>query len=241
MGYKMIYFLLKLSLIMTWFLAVSISCAQELIDRGIGMVILPGGDFMHGVIHAKSAFKSDTLATLYQWEYTFYPSHQKMRAFLVGFHKYDNWGLPIISINKDTSWAKVLIQSVDLKIKFEGWLNLKIPGTAIRVWAEYLPTCKYMVLREKPPIHFYSKPNHNSILKIKVHQYLNRDEYSYILRPITRQGRWLLVELETPYFPCPTTTEKFEKLFGAKPRIIRVWIQYLDDRGRPLVTAPMLC
>jgi hypothetical protein len=159
---------------------------------------------------------------------------------LVGFKKYDYWGLPILFITKDSSWAHVSVESSDGTKKTKGWVNLRIPNTSIRIWADFLAT-KSMVLKRDKPLRFYSKPDTNATWNIKVARYRDREEYSYILRPIRREGRWLLVELQTPFGPCGDTPDELEQRFGLRPRTLSVWIQYIDENGRPLVGAPMMC
>jgi hypothetical protein len=209
-------------------------------DYGIGMVIPPGGDDMSAIIYAKPDVTSDTLATLFRWELTFHGSNEKVRAFLVGFHKYDSWGLPIVSFTLDSTWAQVLVGPSHTYERTRGWVNLKIPGTAFHIWADFLPK-QSMVLRRDKALRFYSKPDTNAVWNIKVARYPDRDDYSYVLRPIRRQGRWLLVELTTPDNPCLDTIEEIRKRFGALQRTVKVWIQYIDKRGRPLVQAAMMC
>jgi hypothetical protein len=110
----------------------------------------------------------------------------------------------------------------------------------IRIWADYLPK-QSMVLRRDRPLRFYSKPDKNSEWKIKLFRYPHSDEYSYVLRPIRREGRWLLVELQTPFDPCGNIPQVIEQDYGVRPRTICVWIEYIDERGRPLVLAQMMC
>jgi len=215
------------------------SVAQEH-DYGIGFVIPQGGDNMSAVIHSKPDPRSDTIASLFRWEYTFSGSTEKVRAFLVGFHEDDSWGLPIISITHDSSWAQVSVESFDGTRRTEGWVNLQTPNTTVRIWADFLAT-KLMVLKPNKPLRFYSKPNMNAQLNIKLFRFRSPfDEFSYILKPIRREGRWLLVELQTPFLPCGDD-EVIEKDDSIRPRTIKVWIKYIDERGRPLVRAPMLC
>jgi hypothetical protein len=215
-------------------------CRAQENDLGIGMVIPPGGDHMHAVIYAKPNVASDTIATLAEWQYTFHGESEKVRAYLVGFEKYDYWGLPILSITKDSSWAHVSVESSDGTKRTKGWVNLRTPNTTIRIWAEFLAT-KSMVLRTDKPLRFYSKPDKNAQLNIKLFRFRSPfDEYSYLLKPIRREGRWLLVELQTPFLPCGND-DAIEKDPSIQPRTIKVWIQYIDERGRPLVRAPMMC
>ncbi len=82
-------------------------CRAQEDDYGIGMVIPPGADDIYAVIYSKPDVAADTIATLLGWEYTIHGSSEKVRAFLVGFHKYDYWGLPLLSITRDSSWARV--------------------------------------------------------------------------------------------------------------------------------------
>jgi hypothetical protein len=69
---------------------------------GIGMVIAPGEDDMRAVIYTKPNLASDTIATLFRWEYTFHGTNEKVRAFLVGFRKYDYHGLPLLYTTHDS-------------------------------------------------------------------------------------------------------------------------------------------
>jgi hypothetical protein len=48
------------------------------------------------------------------------------------------------------------------------------------------------------------------------------------------EGRWMLVELETPSTYC-TSEEEVMETFGVKPRRQLVWIRFLDDRERPMI------
>jgi len=96
-------------------------CLAQDDDPGIGMVIPPGGDKMHAVIYAKPNVASNTVATLSEWEYTFHDESEKVRAYLVGFEKYGYWGLPILSITKDSSWAHVSVESSDGITRTKGW------------------------------------------------------------------------------------------------------------------------
>ena len=195
---------------------------------------------MCAVIYSKPNPKSDTVVTLFQWKYTFKGSTEQMRGRLVGFEDNDDWGLPILSISKDSSWAQVSVESSDGTIRTKGWVNLQTPNTTIRIWADFLAT-RSMVLQPGKPLRFYSKPNKNVRLKIKLFRFRSPfDEYSYILKPIRRERSWLLVELQTPFLPCESDVA-IQKDPSIQPRTIRVWIQYIDERGRPLVRAPMRC
>jgi hypothetical protein len=217
----------------------SLCRSQTEFDYGIGMVILPGGDYPTATIFSKPNLTSDTLAIYSDAEFTIYPNRQKARAFLVGFRKYDYWGLPLLSFTKDSAWAKVSIQSRDTSITLAGWVSLKVPNTLFRIWANYLAT-EPMVLRRDQPLRFYSRPDTNAIWNIKVAGDPNQG-YSYVLRPIRREGRFLLVELKTPFWPCGDNPEEIIQQFAVQPKTVRVWIQYLDNRMRPLVKAPQMC
>jgi hypothetical protein len=208
-------------------------------DYGIGFVIPPGGDNMHVVIYSKRNEKSDTVAILRNREYTFRGSTGSVRAFLVGFRKYDSWGLPILTITHDSTWAQVSVESSDGVTRMTGWVNLRVPGTSIRIWADFLPT-QTMVLLEGEFPRFYTHPNKDAGLHIKLFRFRSADQPSYILKPIRREGRWLLVELETPFLPCGDD-DAIMRESGIQARRVNVWIQYLDERGRPLVRAPMMC
>jgi hypothetical protein len=200
-------------------------------DPGLGVVLLPGYGDMRGTILVHPDNKSDTLAILRGWNLYRHPQPDSHRAFLAGFRKYDYWGLPILSFNQDSSWARVLVASQDGEIYSEGWVDLTIPNTTIRIWADYLPTQRLRLRGTLPP-RFYSKPKKSAIWNIQVERHLSGQLYRYVLTPIRREGRWLLVELETPHDPCGGSDN---------PRKVRVWIEYLDERMRPLVMAPMMC
>ncbi len=194
---------------------------------------------MHAVIYSKPYVGSDTIATLTKWEYTFHGHNEKVRPYLAGFHRYDYWGVPILSISHDSSWAEVFVASSDWTTKTKGWINLKIPNTTVRVWADFLRT-QSMVLNGNNPPRFYSKPNKSAPLSMNLFRFRSLDEFSYILKPIRREGRWLLVELHTPFLPCADEDAVVHEP-GLHPRTTRVWIEYIDERGRPLAQAPMMC
>lgn len=214
--------------------------SQSDIDYGIGVVIFPGGDNSYGVVYSKAIVASDTVAMLWGWDCLFHGDTGKVRVSLVGFRKYDYWGLPILFINRDSSWARVVVVSSDGSLRRQGWVNLRTPNTSFRIWADFLAR-ETMVLRPDKSLRFYSKPDKNSLLKIRLFRFPSPfDAYSYILKPIRREGRWLLVDLQTPFLPCGDE-DAIVKDNSIRARTIRVWIQYLDERGRPLVRAPMMC
>lgn len=195
---------------------------------------------MLATVHAQPSTASDTLATLSGWEYNIYPKRQKSRAFLVGFSKYGEWGLPILAFSPDSHWARTSVELADSSWSSEGWVDLTIPETRSRIWADFLPT-QSLRLKSKAKMLFYSRPSKDAVWNIKVVRDPNNDWDSYILAPIRREGRWLLVDLFTPYSPCAEDAETIEKYFGVCPRRIRVWIEYIDEQGRPLVGPPGLC
>ncbi len=214
-------------------------CRAQEYEWGIGMVISPYN--VGAIIFSRPNVASDTIASVSGFEFTIYPAKEKVRGFLVGFQKYDDHGLPILSITSDSSWARVSVQSSDGTAKTEGWIRLKVPNTSIRIWEDFLITQSAMVLRTDRPLRFFSRPNLSAELKIKLFRFRSPfDEYSYILKPIRREGHWLLVELQTPFLPCGSD-ESIEKNPDIQPRTIKLWIQYVDEQGRPLVQAPMMC
>ncbi len=209
-------------------------------DQGIGFVVLPGGDNSRGVIYSRPSPTSDTIATLFRWEYTFFGDTDKVRGRLAGFEKYGDWGPPIISFSADSSWARVLMETATGEVRRKGWVNLKIAGTSIRLWSDFLPTHP-MKLKDHHPFRFYSKPNGALRKDIKLVRYPHQEVYSYVLRPIKRMGRWLYVEIIYPTWPCAGTPSEVKDMFGVSQLTTRVWIEYVDRRGRPLVVAADMC
>jgi len=227
MSKRLIILILMLLGLASW------SSAQPgaMIDPGVGVVLLPGHGEMEGTVLVHPDKKSDTLALLRRWNLYRPGQPDSHRAHLTGFRKYDYWGFPILGFNRDSSWAHVLVASQDGEIRSEGWVDVTIPNTTVRIWADYLPT-ERMRLRDTLPPRFYSKPNKNARWDVRVARTSSWFRYSYTLTPIRREGRWLLVELETPDEPCGGSENS---------RKIRVWIEYLDERMRPLVVPPIMC
>ena|SRR6185503_7716530 len=209
-------------------------------DPGIGMVIRSGGFSTLTTILVQPDKTSDTVASLKEWNYTRRSDAEEHRAFLVGFRKYDYWGLPILGFNKDSSWVRVLVASTDGEIHSEGWVDLSIPETSIRIWADYLPSQRCRLL-EDSALRFYSKPNKTAIWNIKIARHPTQGWANYVLSPIRREGRWLLVELETPTRSCGKSDEDLQGEYGVKSKRVRVWIEYLDERMRPLVRQALMC
>lgn len=218
----------------------SVDCNGHGVDYGIGILIC-SVDSSCGIVYSNPSLSSDTVAMVWRTECLFHGDTERNHVSLVGFRKYDDWGLPILKLTRDSAWAQVVVESSDGTIRRKGWVHLRTPKTTIRIWGEFLATEPSMVLRHDKPLHFYSKPNENSPLRIRLFRFRSPfDEYSYILKPIRREGRWLLVELQTPFLPC-NDEDSIVRDSSIRARTIRVWIQYLDERGRPLVRPPMMC
>jgi hypothetical protein len=162
-------------------------------------------------------------------------------TFLVGYdvmleYGYEIVGFPVLDFGKDSTWVKVTYNCRDTLGKPQGWVHVDEEITFVKTWSQILVEPP-LFFRKKKDICFFSAPDSNSPLKIKLFEkHGNRPGYpDYIMYPQRIVGSWMEVIVETPSNNCGQS-EWFRKLYGIeKAQHYRAWIHFLDKRKRPIV------
>ena len=140
---------------------------------------------------------------------------------------YEVPGFAILNINNDTSWAEVTLDPYSLLDPPTGWINLNKVGTSLIMWSDLLASKNYLFFLNPVNIQFFSNPNEINTKSVKLEKFNNSDKFDYIMKPLSRNGNWLKIELLTPSPYCKSDE------IDVTPVIL--WIKYLRKNQRPNV------
>lgn len=141
-------------------------------------------------------------------------------------YAYEIPGWAILTINNDSSWAKVTLDPYNLTDPQTGWINLRKENNSIILWSNLLPS-KWLFFLDKNRIKFFEAPDSEKEVSVQLEQFKNSDKVDYIMEPLERNGNWLKVKLFTPSPYC-----KSENV-NVTPIIL--WIKFLKNNQRPNV------
>jgi hypothetical protein len=220
-------------------------------DRGVGIIsfALPSAP-MTGfpfadtlVIHEDPTASSPVLAHfLFQvpepfiWAYTLEANETAVTSNALEYD-YEMDGLPIDSAGSvpagagnggasGGAWVRVVYGIAADGAPRTGWVRHIEEHTEVRLWADELPTRSLFFLDPEADLAFYDGPGGDRVtFDLVRHEEGGRLDYR--LDPVETNGRWMKARVVTPDGSC--RGEEVE----SSARV--VWIEYLDQRGRPRV------
>lgn len=220
-------------------------------DRGVGIIsfALPSAPMMAYpfadtlVIHEGPSVRSPVLAHfLFQvpepfiWAYTLEANETAVTSNALEYD-YEMDGLPIDSIGSvpagsprggasASGWVRVVYGFAADGEPRIGWVHNVEGHTRVRLWADELPTRSLFFVGPEARIAFHDAPGGDRVL-FDLRRHGDDGPLDYRLDPIETDGRWMKVRVVTPDASC--SVEQVEASAGV------VWIEYLDERGRPRV------
>jgi len=134
---------------------------------------------------------------------------------------YEESGVPFDSTDAAGRWARGILGFRGDGSSVTGWIDTQAPGVGSVRWAEQLAD-RPIFFPKPEQAAFYSEPDSTR----RVPTPPNEPEYA--IYPVEARGSWLRVRVVQPSDNCVGP--------DSIPRRTRMlWIQYLDDRGRPNV------
>lgn len=142
-------------------------------------------------------------------------------------YDYEISGFAILSFNVDSSWVEVTLDPWDKLTAKTGWIYLRKPKTASKLWSEILPG-KYPLFFINPDsIRYFTKPDYQNEVEINLEVFDNSNRLDYEMHPLVVEERWMKVEVITPSQYC--------KSKPPEPKVDTLWIEYLSSNLRPKV------
>jgi hypothetical protein len=132
---------------------------------------------------------------------------------------YEESGVPIDSVTPDGRWSRGRLGTDRVENWLAGWVDGRNSQLEHRWWAEHLPEQPLFAL-DSTRLRVALEPEGPS-LPVPTGDYILHGADSV-------RGRWLRVRLVTPSDVCVDDD-------SIAHRTRRVWIEYLDGRGRPRV------
>ena len=177
------------------------------------------------VIRVGPAWTADTVAVLNRDSLCFMASGRCVRSYdRMIEYGYEIPGFAIIAFTRDSSWARVTLDPANRGDPPTGWVAIN-GGTVTRLlWSEILPR-HGLTFIHPDSVRFFSGPEATAAVGLSL--VVDSRGPDYFMRPLKVQGRWLMVEVESPStfcrYPAPVTQRD------------TVWIEYLTPRWRPRV------
>ncbi len=132
---------------------------------------------------------------------------------------YEHSGIPIDSVTQDGRWVRGRLGTDDAGNWLTGWADVRDTRLETVWWAEHLPQQPLFAL-DSMHVRFALDPE-GELLSAPT-----RDHIMHATDSV--RGRWLLVSLVTPSDYCMSGDSVVR-------RTRKVWVEYLDVRGRPQV------
>ena len=161
--------------------------------------------------------RTDTMMPEGGWQYAV-AAPALAKPNLVEFG-YEESGVPVDSAAEGGRWLRGLLGTDSAGRWLTGWTDARDAGVAHRWWAEHLATQPLFAL-DSARLRLAAEPGGPSLAA-------PGDDYILYGADSVR-GRWLLVRLVAPSDYCTDVDS------GAR-REQRLWVEYLDARGRPRV------
>ena len=147
----------------------------------------------------------------------------------------DESGIPILSFASDSAWVKVSLDCGTKQNPPSAWINVSDAekmGFDVILWNQFFKKDWALTFQCDSVLKFYSQPSD----RYQIFPELSTDQGfpDYCMRVIKTSGAWMQVHLESPsmFLEDPSVRER---AYQSKTPPPRVWIKYLDDRGRPIV------
>jgi hypothetical protein len=137
--------------------------------------------------------------------------------------EYEEAGIPLDSLNADTSWARVILGFDASGAPHRGWVRLDSTHLKHKLWTTELPG-RSLFFVDGSTRQLLHAPNGRPIAP-PLDSVAAAD---YILHPLETKGSWMRVRLAVPADICVGPDEP-------APTSSVGWIRYLDPKGRPLV------
>jgi hypothetical protein len=136
-------------------------------------------------------------------------------------HGYEEAGVPFDSTDATGRWLHALLGTTPNGTMLGGWVDRARPGVGTIRWTDQL--ADRPIFFPKPErAAFFATPDSATPLRAP-----SGGDDAYAMHPEEVRGPWMRVRLVTPSDNCEPD--------AAPRRTRRVWIRYLDDRGRPNV------
>jgi hypothetical protein len=134
---------------------------------------------------------------------------------------YEESGIPYDSTDASGHWVRGILGFSRDSTPVMGWVDTSRPGVGLVAWAQQLSDRPvYFPVPERAA--FFATADSSKPLPLPPN-----GEDAYAIHPEEARGAWLHVRVVEPSDNCePDTPAR---------RTRRVWIRYLDDRGRPNV------
>lgn len=204
-------------------------------DRGIGIAFFATGPGTSSVVAdtalvydqpsrraaVKGAFlyKETTPARAYEYAVS---ARRRLEPNVVEF-EYEEAGVPLDSLSRDTTWARVILGFDVSGAPYRGWVQLDSTHLKHKVWAQELPD-RSLYYAEGSPRQLFDAPNGRPIAP----PLDSAAAADYILHPLETKGSWMRVRLAVPADICVGPD-------APPPTSLAGWTPYLGPTGRPLV------
>lgn len=214
-------------------------------DYGVGIISfafspgpgveLPVADTL--VIHQLPSSHSPVVARFvfvasggHAWSYLLETGEDDIRSNALEFG-YEVQGLPFDSVAPGGEWVQVIYGTSPRGSAGRGWVRVSAGQTQHRFWAEELKEHPLFFLDSDDGLAFYDRPAGARVpVELVRTSWGGELSFDYRLEPLEVEGRWMRVLLVAPNVPCsPARGEPTER---------EVWIEFLDERGRPRVWYP---
>lgn len=211
-------------------------------DYGVGIISfafspapgvdLPAADTL--VIYQRASVQSPVVARFLfvapealVWSYALETNEDDVQSNALEFD-YEVQGLPLDSVTSGGEWVRVIYGMSARGVAHRGWVPAGVGQTQHLFWTEHLAENFLFFLRGEQSIVFFDRLDGERLqLELERSSIGSDPAFDYRLEPLEVDGRWMRVRVVTPNVPCsPVQVEPRERV---------VWIEYLDERGRPRV------
>lgn len=212
-------------------------------DFGVGIISfasspgagleLPAADTM--VVYQSASVLSPVVARFlfrvpeaFVWDYHLETGEDGIKSNALEFG-YEELGLPIDSLRPGGEWVRVIYGFAGVEPK-RGWVRRTEGQTQVMIWAEALLSNGQPLFFAGPDkgVVFYDRPAGDRVaLELVRGEKPSHSTFDYRLEPLEVEGRWMKVRVVTPDATCESDSGETKESI--------VWIEYLDERGRPRV------
>ncbi len=163
----------------------------------------------------------------YIWHYTLEVYEPGIESNALEFG-YEVLGLPLAAAEAEGDWFRVIYGTTAEGALRYGWVQGVAGRTEVLFWADELLTRHLFFLGPDAEMAFYDEPGGALVdFGLAPRDGAGDAASDYRLEPLEADGRWLKVRVVTPDDSC--TADPLQ----TRERIL--WIEYLDQRGRPRV------
>ncbi len=163
---------------------------------------------------------------------------EDMYPRLLEIERVDEYGMPVLSFSPDSQWVEVSLDCRQLNNPPSAWLNIanaKRSNIQVKSWTTFFGYDWAIQFLCDSIMAFYSQPNDASrIFPRLTPQADDSTSVDYCMRVLKTAGPWMQVYLESPSTFEGDEDARHARYKSANPPP-KVWIRYLDGRGRPRV------